>query len=350
MKVPKRFCATVAKVPPEPIGATPRRGTIDRERNPPGALEQLMIKPALTRLTALLLLSLAFAAGAQELNQAVAKFQTGDYAGALRDLMPFAEQGNPTAQNLVGAIYANGAGGIVRDNLAAAAWIRLAAEQEHTMAQFNLGGLYERGQGVAQDQAEAARWYVRAARLGHAEAQFRLGSMYERGAGVQQDFAEAVRWYRSAAEQDLADAQASLGVMYTTGQGVQQHHGDAVIWFRRAAEQGFARAQYNLAVMYADGLGIEQDRAAAANWYRRSAEQGYVAAQYGLGVAYYRGDGIPQDPVLAHVWVSIAAVSGHENAPGVRSVIAEQLSADDLALAERIALACRQQGYDYCVR
>ena len=47
----------------------------------------------------------------------------------------------------------------MRDNVAAASWIKLAAEQEHARAQFNLGGMYERGQGVYQDYSEAARWY-----------------------------------------------------------------------------------------------------------------------------------------------------------------------------------------------
>ena len=56
--------------------------------------------------------------------------------------------------------------------MAAAAWITLAAQQEHTLAQFNLAGMYERGQGVVQNFAEAARWYARAANVGHAEAQF----------------------------------------------------------------------------------------------------------------------------------------------------------------------------------
>ena len=53
-------------------------------------------------------------------------------------------------------------------------------------------------------------------------AQFNLGLMYDKGEGVPQDDAEAVRWYRLAAEQGHAEAQANLGWMYDAGRGVPQ--------------------------------------------------------------------------------------------------------------------------------
>jgi TPR repeat protein len=51
-----------------------------------------------------------------------------------------------------------------------ARWFRLAAIPGHAEAQFNLGCMFENGQGVAQDRAEAARWYHMAAAQGHAVA------------------------------------------------------------------------------------------------------------------------------------------------------------------------------------
>ena len=42
---------------------------------------------------------------------------------------------------------------------------------------------------------EAARWYRKAADQGNAAAQFNVGMMYELGQGVMQDYAEAARWY-----------------------------------------------------------------------------------------------------------------------------------------------------------
>jgi hypothetical protein len=81
---------------------------------------------------------------------------------------------------------------------------RLAAEQGHAEAQFNLGFCFANGKGVAQDEAEAVRYFRLAAEQGYADAQFNLGCCFANGKGVAQDEAEAVRFYRLAAAQ--ADA------------------------------------------------------------------------------------------------------------------------------------------------
>ena len=52
-------------------------------------------------------------------------------------------------------------------------------------------------------------------------AQYNLGVMYENGQGVPQDYKTAVKWYRLAAEQGDAGAQFNLGVR-TARTGVPQ--------------------------------------------------------------------------------------------------------------------------------
>ena len=86
------------------------------------------------RITAILVFFAALPGAAQELGEGLAKYRSGDFLGALRDLMPLAEQGDATAQTVIGVIYADGRG-VVRDNVAAASWMRLAAEQEQVLAQ-----------------------------------------------------------------------------------------------------------------------------------------------------------------------------------------------------------------------
>ena len=54
-----------------------------------------------------------------------------------------------------------------------------------------------------KDDAEAVRL---AAEQSHADAQYNLGVMYDNGEGVLEDDAEAVRWYRMAAEQPRSSA------------------------------------------------------------------------------------------------------------------------------------------------
>ncbi len=81
----------VRSLPPELMASL--AGTVEC----PGSREQPAMKPAPKSIAAILALSLAAAASAQTLDLGVAKFTAGDYAGALRDLVPLAEQGSSTA-------------------------------------------------------------------------------------------------------------------------------------------------------------------------------------------------------------------------------------------------------------
>ena len=125
---------------------------------------------AVTLAVSLVAAMLAGAAFAGPLEDATAANLSGDYTTALRLLRPLADEGNATAQNSLGAMYAF-------------------------------------GRGVQLDYAEAAKWYRKAADQGNAAAQYNLGVSYANGLGVPQDYAEAMKWYRKAADQGDADAQ-----------------------------------------------------------------------------------------------------------------------------------------------
>ena len=117
------------------------------------------------------------------------------------------------------------------------------------------------------DYATALRFWRPLADQGNAGAQYNLGNMYDKGQGVPQDYAAAVSWYRKAADQGFAAAQYNLGNMYRLGQGVPQDYAAAVSWTRKAADQGDADAQGNLGVMYQYGQGVPQDYVQAHKWY-----------------------------------------------------------------------------------
>jgi len=84
------------------------------------------------------------------------------------------------------------------------------------------------------------------ANYGDAAAQFNLGFMYDKGQGVPEDYKEAVKWWRLAADQGYALAQYNLGMKYHHGRDVPQDHKEAVKWYRLAADQGDANAQKSL--------------------------------------------------------------------------------------------------------
>jgi TPR repeat protein len=130
--------------------------------------------------------------------EAQAALQKGDYAKALKLAQPLAEDGNPRAEAIVGAVYYRGRGAAQND-AEAATWFKRAAEHGDAVARFQLGVMYGEGRGVPQDFAEAARWYERAADQGDAQAQYNLGLAYARGEGVTQNIVEAHKWFNLAA-------------------------------------------------------------------------------------------------------------------------------------------------------
>jgi len=198
-----------------------------------------------------------------------------------------------------------------RDYAAAIVEFRPLAEQGNAFAQYSLGRIYDEGEGVPQDYGQAIAWYRKAAEQGLVEAQFNLGSMYFAGHGAPQDYAQAIAWFRKAAEQGGATPQYILGRMYESGQGVPQDYGQAIVWYRKAAEQGMPDAQYSLGSMYDQGEGVLQDYVQALAWYRKAAEQGSANAQELLGLFYVTGRGVPKDFVASYALFNLAA--SHDN-------------------------------------
>ncbi len=167
---------------------------------------------------------------ADPLARVRAAFGTGDYATVLNLLLPLAERGHARAQEMLGAMYANGVG-VRRDYDMAARWSRVAADQ------------------------------------GDAIAQAQRGRMYESGLGVPKDGAEAFAWYRLAADQGNALAQSALGAMYIDGSIVPIDVGKGLHWSVLAAEKGDSCAQVRAAVLFEQGIGTSQDYIQAHKWY-----------------------------------------------------------------------------------
>jgi len=286
-------------------------------------------------------------------------YDKGDYADALVDIKPLAEQGHADAQTLLGIMYAKGRG-VPQDHKTAVKWLTLAAKQGnayaqrvlkqlleiifaenfqkskdaffkkdyatvfrllkplaelgYVRAQGNLGVMYKHGHGVAQNDKTAMKWYTLAAEQGNATAQFNLGNGYRTGQGVIQDYKTAVKWYSLSANQGNADARLFLGEMYENAQGVIQDYKTAVKWYTLAAEQGNAYAQKNLGFMYAKGKGVPQNDKTAVKWYTLAAEQRNAYAQKNLGALYAKGKGVPQNDKTAVKWYKLSAEQGDARA------------------------------------
>ena len=58
---------------------------------------------------------------------------------------------------------------------------------------------------------------------------------------------------------------------------------------------------------------------------------------YELGLMYATGETVPLDRVAAHKWFNIAVARGFRAAATLRSEVAQEMSADEIAAAQREA-------------
>jgi uncharacterized protein len=185
-------------------------------------------------------------------------------------------------------------------------WTPLA-NNGNTDAQVRVGEMFENGLGVPPNYTKASKWYRRAAEKGDAHGAYRLGVLYLKGAGVPQDNTQAVKWFRRGADQGDAMSESALALMYDMGKGVRKDPSQALIWFRKAAEKGDSNSQLMMGAYYRDGQGVPLDYTEAFKWYRLAAEQGNVEAQLMLGSMLELGKGVTQDHSQAVGWFRMAA-------------------------------------------
>ena len=121
-------------------------------------IKNRLIRRGIVALALLATLPGAPVAAGQTFDEAVAAYDRGDYATAVRGFLVHAEQGDASAQFSLGFMYANG-GGVLKDEAEAVRWYRLAAEQGNAGAQYNLGLMYANGRGVLKDSVLAHMWY-----------------------------------------------------------------------------------------------------------------------------------------------------------------------------------------------
>ncbi|HEX7927830.1 MAG TPA: SEL1-like repeat protein [bacterium] len=261
----------------------------------------------------------------------------------LQRLTDLAKQGSSRAKLQLATLYVNGEG-VPQNKSEAARWFREAAGRGITEAaqslmglasenvaeaSYQLGQLYERGQGLPPNLPKAVTAYTRAANQLHLAAQVRLAELYEQGKGIRRDEAAAAEWYGKAAHQGHGESQLRYGLILLRGRGVPVNKPEAARWIGEAASNGIpgaiaplrelgaagiAGAQYKLASLYAEGKGVPQDGKQAVDWLRKAAEQGLAVAQFDLAYAYGAGQGTPVDNAAAAHWYGEATVQGFATA------------------------------------
>jgi localization factor PodJL len=149
----------------------------------------------------------------QAFDQAVAKQQAGDLAGAAALMRAAADTGDARSIQRLAKMYERGEG-VARDPAQARALTERAATRGNSQAMHNLGVYYAEGEGAGRDLNKAAENFRRAANRGVTDSQFNLGAMAEQGLGGEKSEREAYYWYSIAGrngDRDAASKSRELG-------------------------------------------------------------------------------------------------------------------------------------------
>ena len=119
----------------------------------------------------------------------------------------------------------------------------LLANRGDPKAQLLLAKMYLSGQGIFQNESMAWHWNMKAAQKKVSEGQYQVGTMFEHGQGVPTNIKKAVKWYEAAAKQDHLNAQISLSEIYAGSRSA--YRPDAIRarkWLLMATGQGSVKA------------------------------------------------------------------------------------------------------------
>ena len=222
---------------------------------------------------------------------------------------------------------------------------RRDAQAGDPRARTLLGLLYQTGQGVPRNEIESVRWFRRAAEQGECAGQYHLGLLYLQGAGVPVDIEQAAYWLRRAADHQLEVQQSSFESLYSGILELARAVGGSPDARAGASAEHVmsepivdVESIYRLGLAYRNGERAPVDPAHAVRLLRMAASEGHAEAQLELGLAYAEGSGARLDPIRAHQWLNIASASGSRRAREELARLEAELSAEQIAEAEFLAI------------
>lgn len=161
-----------------------------------------------------------------------------------------------------------------------------AADAGQPIAMWQLGLMYESGQGVEQDQVKAFNFFAQIANENADAPPRSLDSDI-----VAQSFVKMGEYYRHG----LPDA----GIKADT------HRARALV-LHAASYFGDADAQYQVGQLYLDENELGVNPLQSARWLSLAARKGHLGAQAQLGQLLFEGEGIEAQPIEGLMWLSLA--------------------------------------------
>ncbi|KAF2839254.1 HCP-like protein [Patellaria atrata CBS 101060] len=284
-----------------------------------------------------------------------------DYHKAFRRYYDLAElNGNSTAQNMVGFMYATGVGEAVeQDQGLAMLYHTFAADQGDIHSQMTMAFRHHSGIATPRNCEKAVHYYKKVADKameykrsgppgGHQLVRDAIriadeeGGVYGEGASVSSaghnakrgspssdqfaDFEDVVEYLEMLARRGDIKATYALAKYYYEGpKGLKQDFQMAKLLFLEVARQVWpkdggmrndagpgieklaSKAAGWLGRMFLRGEGMKQSYEIAQTWFRRGVANGDALSQYSMGLMYMYGYGVPKDSVKAADYFKPAA-------------------------------------------
>lgn len=162
-----------------------------------------------------------------------------------------------------------------------------------------------------------------AALAGQPMALYQLGLMYESGEGVARDPVKAFGYFSQIADEHadtaprgveadiVAQSFLKVGEYYRTGlpeAGIPKNESYSNKLIMHAASYfGDADAQFKVGEMYLDEKELGDSPLQSARWLNLAARKGHAGAQAKLGAMLFNGEGIAADQVEGLMWLTVAS-------------------------------------------
>ncbi|AZL89662.1 Sel1-like repeat-containing protein [Megavirus baoshan] len=215
-----------------------------------------------------------------------------------------AKNGDSLAQNNLGFMYEEGIGTVIKTKKAIK-WYILSANQGLSFAHYNLGYYYFK----KDKYKKACDYFQKSMQLETNISNHMLAETYLKLSTP--NYNEAIKLFTVSANQGDLYSQYKLGMLYYDGIHIPININEAIKWFLMAANQGCDISQNELGIIYFEGKYVNMDLSQAHKWFKIASKQGFNAAKYNLGCIYNRKDFTRYNCQKAIKWYTKTANDGY---------------------------------------
>lgn len=234
-------------------------------------------------------------------------YKDNNYLEAVKWYKKAAGQNSAYAMFVLGHIYCDCIGYKTK----ALYWFRKAGQLGDSLSLWDLGYMYNSGDGVTENEKKAVEYFKKSASLGCDIAKYSLGCAYINGTGIEKDAKKGFELIKEAANNGESNAQLRLANAYSDGEEcIEKNIDKAIFWYKKAAELNSSTAQFCLGVLYCYSGEVEQDYHEAFKWFKKAFENGDAYSTPHLGFLYENGWGVFQNKLLAAYYYEIATELG----------------------------------------